>query len=100
MTITKTSTRVPLGKGEVRYMGYRPELEATIFAVSDTTGRSPMHTERLLRAAHTMEAEIALLADLIEAFYGGKTSAMSEVERFALKRARALLATIENGETV
>lgn len=48
---------IPLEKGEVRYLGYRPELEACIFAVRTVEGTAPTPlteqiAERVARVQH------------------------------------------------
>lgn len=46
----------PLQRGEIAYIGYSPEREATLFAVRDAEGRPPYQLGPLLAAAPALYA--------------------------------------------
>ena len=60
---TPTPESIPLKKGDVRYLGYRPELEANLYAVRPADGMPPEPLARLLAQAPAM---LALIQELSE----------------------------------
>jgi hypothetical protein len=48
------SQNMPLHKGEVRYLGHRPELEAGLYAIRPTDGTPPIPLGRLIAQAPAM----------------------------------------------
>lgn len=57
--VTAPPKPIPLKKGEVRYLGYRPELEACIYAIRSIDGMAPAPFAEALGARLRKEMQIA-----------------------------------------
>jgi hypothetical protein len=89
---------MPLHKGEVRYLGHRPELEAGLYAIRPTDGTPPIPLGRLIAQASAMLEALRNLYDIIENEIGYRSDSDDAGEREYARRmiaARAILRAVE-----
>lgn len=93
------SASKPLGRGEVRYLGYRPELGADIFAIRPRDGSPPFPLRDFIARAPEVER---LGRELVEAillceYHELSPSAYNEDLQGLARRLRAVLEEQKEG---